>query len=140
MQAIVVMIVGGEVTEDGEAAEGRTEFEPSIGEAGEEGGGDGFGIDSGPPMYATFRPLASSVFRNASMNRPTSGSVIGSAFRFIRSWNEPTRIGTIVKGRSPFDVGFRLNDVLLSALSGSGTERYGTPREAFKSMTSGFEW
>ena len=29
-----------------------------------------------------------------------------------------------------------LNDVLLSALAGSGTEKYGKPREAFKAMAS----
>jgi hypothetical protein len=40
---------------------------------------------------------------------------------------------------SPFDVGFRLNDVLLSAIAAGGTEKYGKPREAFKSMASGFE-
>ena len=43
----------------------------------------------------------------------------------------------LVEGElSPFDVGFRLNDVLLSAIAASGTEKYGKPREAFKSMAS----
>jgi hypothetical protein len=46
----------------------------------------------------------------------------------------------LVEGElSPFDVGFRLNEVLLSALAASKAEKYGTPREAFKSMASGFE-
>ena len=35
---------------------------------------------------------------------------------------------------SPFDVGFRLNDFLLSASAASETEKYGTPREAFKRL------
>jgi len=35
---------------------------------------------------------------------------------------------------SPFDVGFRLNDVLLSAIASSPTEKYGKPREAFMAM------
>lgn len=35
---------------------------------------------------------------------------------------------------SPFDIGFRLNEVLLSALAASKADKYGTPREAFKSM------
>ncbi len=35
---------------------------------------------------------------------------------------------------SPFDVGFRLNEILLSALAASKAEKYGTPRDAFKSM------
>ena len=38
---------------------------------------------------------------------------------------------------SPFDVGFRLNEVLLSALAASKADKYGTPRGAFKSMASG---
>ncbi len=38
---------------------------------------------------------------------------------------------------SPFDVGFRLNDVLLSALAASKAEKHGTPRGAFKAMVSG---
>jgi hypothetical protein len=38
---------------------------------------------------------------------------------------------------SPFDVGFQLNEVLLSALAASQAEKYGTPRGAFKAMASG---
>ena len=46
----------------------------------------------------------------------------------------------LVEGElSPYDVGFRLNDVLLSAIAANEKEKYGTPREAFKSMASGFE-
>jgi hypothetical protein len=37
---------------------------------------------------------------------------------------------------SPFDVGSRLNEVLLSALAESQAEKYGTPRRAFKAMAS----
>jgi hypothetical protein len=40
---------------------------------------------------------------------------------------------------SPYDVGFRLNDVLLSAIAAGEKEKYGKPREAFKSMASGLE-
>lgn len=41
----------------------------------------------------------------------------------------------LVEGElSPFDVGFRLNEVLLSALAVSRTEKYGKPRGAFKLM------
>lgn len=39
---------------------------------------------------------------------------------------------------SPFDVGFRLNDILLSALARSGSP-YGKPRDAFKALVSGVE-
>jgi hypothetical protein len=35
---------------------------------------------------------------------------------------------------SPFDVGFRLNDVPLSAIAASNADKYGTPREAFKRL------
>lgn len=40
---------------------------------------------------------------------------------------------------SPFDVGFRLNEVLLLALAATKADKYGTPRGAFKSMASGLE-
>ena len=35
---------------------------------------------------------------------------------------------------SPFDVGFKLNDVLLSALASEGSRGYGKPNEAFKRL------
>ena len=40
---------------------------------------------------------------------------------------------------SPFDLGFRLNEVLLSAIAGGGIGRYSTPRAAFESMLKDFE-
>ena len=40
---------------------------------------------------------------------------------------------------SPFDLGNRLNGVLLSAIAGGGRERYSTPRAAFRSVLEGFE-
>ena len=39
---------------------------------------------------------------------------------------------------SPFDVGARLNDILLSSIAGKG-EKYGKPREAFKALANGLE-
>ena len=39
---------------------------------------------------------------------------------------------------SPFDVGFRLNDILLSALAGDSSP-YGKPREAFRALLGGVE-
>ena len=38
---------------------------------------------------------------------------------------------------SPFDLGFRLNEVLLSSIAVGQAEKYGTPRGAFKAMASG---
>jgi hypothetical protein len=40
---------------------------------------------------------------------------------------------------SPLDVGFRINEVLLSALAASGAEKYGTPQRAFKAMASSID-
>ena len=37
---------------------------------------------------------------------------------------------------SPFDVGSQLNDILLSSLARSETDRYGTPRAAFKELVT----
>ena len=40
--------------------------------------------------------------------------------------------------QSPFDVGFRLNDIPMSALA-SGGSPYGKPREAFRALAGGVE-
>jgi hypothetical protein len=40
---------------------------------------------------------------------------------------------------SPFDVGFELNDVLLSSLARSKSECYGKPREAFKDLVNSIQ-
>lgn len=74
---------------------------------------------------------------------PTSGSV-----RFakaldrsaIGSINELVKFATfyLEEGElSPFDVGFKLNDVLLSAIAPSKADAYGKPREAFKALAGG---
>lgn len=71
---------------------------------------------------------------------PTSGSV-----RFAKaldrtatgSMNELVKFATfyLESGEtSPFEVGFKLNDVLLSAIAPSKSEAYGKPREAFKAL------
>lgn len=55
--------------------------------------------------------------------------------RVTGSMNELIQYATalLIEGeRSLFDVGSRLNDVLLSALAPSRSEGYGTPRDAFK--------
>lgn len=38
---------------------------------------------------------------------------------------------------APHDVGFRLNDVLLSALARNKAASYGKPNEAFKALADG---
>lgn len=40
---------------------------------------------------------------------------------------------------SPFEVGFKLNDILLSALGSSKSVPYGKPNEAFKAMAEGLK-
>jgi hypothetical protein len=35
---------------------------------------------------------------------------------------------------APYEVGFKLDDMLFSAIAGSKAERYGRPREAFNMM------
>jgi hypothetical protein len=40
--------------------------------------------------------------------------------------------------QSPFDVGFRLNEIPMSALAGSGSS-YGKPRDAFRALAGGVE-
>lgn len=42
-------------------------------------------------------------------------------------------------GMSPYDVGFKLNGVLLSAIAPSKADKYGKPREAFKAMAGGMK-
>ena len=74
---------------------------------------------------------------------PTSGNV-----RFAKaldpsvtgSINELVKFATfyLEDGEtSPHDVGFKLNDVLLSALALSKKDAYGKPREAFKALGDG---
>ena len=74
---------------------------------------------------------------------PTSGSV-----RFAKaldrsvtgSINELVKFATyyLEDGEtSPHDLGFKLNDVLLSALGSSKSDPYGKPKEAFKAMIVG---
>lgn len=43
-------------------------------------------------------------------------------------------IGLAEGNLSPFDVGFKLNDVLISSLPGPDGKGYGRPREAFKTL------
>ena len=83
-------------------------------------------------VYRRFIAPASGTVRFA---RASGRSVTGSMNDLIVH-----ATALLVEGElSPFDVGFRLNEVLLSALAAGGTAKYGTPREAFKSMAGGFE-
>ena len=88
--------------------------------------------DGQASVYRRFIAPASGTVRFAgALDRAVTGSM-NDLIVHATAW--------LVEGElSPFDVGSRLNDVLLSAIAPSGTRKYGTPREAFKSMASGFE-
>ncbi len=73
-------------------------------------------------------PASASVRFAKALNRSVTGSM-----------NELIAHATVwltEGGLSPHDVGFRLNDILLSALAGNKSDVYGKPREAFKSLLS----
>lgn len=70
---------------------------------------------------------ASVVFAKA-LNRSVTGSM-NDLVDHATAW--------LTEGNlSPHDVGFRLNDILLSSLAANKSERFGKPREAFKSLLS----
>jgi len=85
--------------------------------------------DGHASLYQRFIAPPSSTVRFAgALDRAVTGSM-NDLIAHATAW--------LVEGElSPFDVGSRLNDVLLSALAPSGSRKYGTPREAFKSMAS----
>ncbi len=83
-------------------------------------------------VYRRFIAPASGTVRFA---RALDRSVTGSMNDLIAHARSLLAEGEL----SPFDVGLRLNDVLLSALAAGGTEKYGTPREAFKGLADTLE-
>ncbi len=87
--------------------------------------------DGQASVYRRFIAPPSSTVRFArALDRAVTGSM-NDLIVHSTAW--------LVEGElSPFDVGFRLNEVLLSALSAGGREKYGKPREAFRSMASDF--
>ncbi|HBO46128.1 MAG TPA: hypothetical protein DD670_19830 [Planctomycetaceae bacterium] len=74
---------------------------------------------------------------------PSSGSVqCAKALdrSVIGSMNELGKVATYYlqsDDMSPFEIGFRLNEFLLSAIASSKKNRYGKPREAFKTLAGG---
>ncbi len=80
-------------------------------------------------VYQRFIAPASATVRFAkALDRTVTGSMnelIGHA----TAWLEEGEL-------SPYDVGFKLNGVLLSAIALSKPEKYSTPIEAFKAMAS----
>jgi hypothetical protein len=75
-------------------------------------------------------PATASVRFAKALDRSVTGSM-NDLIKHATYW--------LVEGDvSPFDVGFRLNEILLSALASSGSS-YGKPREAFRALADGVE-
>lgn len=88
------------------------------------------GGDGQESVYLRFIAPTSGTVRFAkALNRSVTGSM-----------NDLIRFATaclIEDELSPYDVGFKLNDFLLSAIAPSKSDKYGKPRDAFKAMMTG---
>jgi hypothetical protein len=73
-------------------------------------------------------PACSSVRFAKALSRSVTGS-INDLILHATDWMTEGEL-------SPHDVGFKLNDILLSSLGGNRSDRYGKRREAFKSLIS----
>jgi hypothetical protein len=83
-------------------------------------------------VYQRFIAPASGTVQFAkALNR----TVIGSMNELIYS----AEMMLIEEDIAPHDVGFRLNDFLLSAIATKGSRRYSTPNEAFKLLVNSVE-
>lgn len=71
-------------------------------------------------------PTSGSVRFAKALDRTATGSM-NELVKFAKFWLEGGEL-------SPFDVGFKLNDILLSAIAPSKSDAYGKPREAFKAL------
>jgi hypothetical protein len=74
-------------------------------------------------------PVGASVRFAKALDRSVTGSM-NDLINHATAWLAEGDI-------SPFDVGFRLNDILLSALAGSDSFPFGRPRDAFKALARG---
>ena len=83
-------------------------------------------------VYQRFiAPAGGSVQFAKALDRSVTGS-INELVKFAKCWLDSDEI-------SPFEVGFKLNDVLLSALASSKKDGYGKPNKAFKALADGNE-
>ncbi len=82
-------------------------------------------------VYRRFiAPGSASVRFAKALDRTVTGSM-NDLINHATAWLEEGDL-------SPYDVGFKLNDVLLSSIAPSDADKYGKPREAFKAMVSAF--
>ncbi|SRR6056297_3111351 len=78
-------------------------------------------------VYQRFiAPASGSVCFAKALNRSVTGSM-NELVDHARAW-------LVEEEMSPHDVGFRLNDILLSALARSKSDFYWSPKEAFKQL------
>ena len=83
-------------------------------------------------VYQRFvAPASGSVRFAKALDRTVTGS-INELVKFATFWLAEDDI-------APHEVGFRLNDILLSALGRSRSDSYGKPKEAFKSLIENLE-
>lgn len=81
-------------------------------------------------VYQRFiAPASGSVRFAKALDRSVTGSM-NELIKFAKLWLEEGDI-------SPHDVGFKLNDILLSALAPSPAAAYGKPNEALKALADG---
>lgn len=76
-------------------------------------------------------PASAKVNFAKALNRSVTGSM-NDLIKFAQLW-------LAEGGISPHDVGFKLNDILLSALATDKSRGYGKPNEAFKDLVSGIK-
>ena len=75
-------------------------------------------------VYRRFiEPASDDVQCSKALNRSVTGS-LNELIKFAEPW--------LAEGVSPCEVGFRLNDTLMSASATRESQGYGRPREAFK--------
>ena len=71
-------------------------------------------------------PSSGTITFAKALNRSVTGSM-SDLIKFTKHWLVEEEI-------SPHDLGFRLNDILLSALATEKSQGYGKPNEAFKAI------
>jgi hypothetical protein len=77
-------------------------------------------------------PTAASVKFAKALDRSVTGS-INELVKFATFYLEDD------EDISPFEIGIRLNDILLSALGSSKSHPYGKPKEAFKALGTSYD-
>lgn len=81
-------------------------------------------------VYRRFiAPASETISFAKALNRSVTGSM-NDLINHAKAWLSEGEL-------SPHDVGFKLNDVLVSAIAPSEKAKYGKPREAFQDLVNG---